>query len=114
MTEAVVDICGLCKSYRSGEGTIRALTDISLDFIYPSLSAETRTARVRIVLPNADGALRAAMYADVQIDASAGETPVLSVPNSAVLDSGTRQVVLVARGEGCFEPRAVRLGVQRR
>lgn len=82
-----------------------------VDFIYPSLSAETRTARVRIVLPNADGALRAAMYANVQIDASAGGAPVLSLPNSAVLDSGTRQVVLVARGEGRFEPRAVRLGV---
>jgi Cu(I)/Ag(I) efflux system membrane fusion protein len=83
-----------------------------VDFIYPSLSAETRTARVRIVLPNPDGALRAAMYAKVQIDASAGGAPVLSVPNSAVLDSGTRQVVLVARGEGRFEPRSVKLGIR--
>jgi membrane fusion protein, copper/silver efflux system len=83
-----------------------------VDFIYPSLSAETRTALVRIVLPNADGALRAAMYANVQINASAGGAPVLSVPNSAVLDSGTRQVVLVARGEGRFEPRSVRLGIR--
>ncbi len=83
-----------------------------VDFIYPSLSAETRTARVRIVLPNLDGALRAAMYASVQIDASTGGAPVLSVPNSAVLDSGTRQVVLVARGDGRFEPRPVRLGIR--
>jgi Cu(I)/Ag(I) efflux system membrane fusion protein len=82
-----------------------------VDFIYPSLSAETRTARVRIVLPNPDGALRAAMYANVRIDASADAEPVLSVPNSAVLDSGTRQVVLVARGEGRFEPHPVRLGI---
>jgi Cu(I)/Ag(I) efflux system membrane fusion protein len=82
-----------------------------VDFIYPSLSLETRTARVRIVLPNPDGALRAAMYANVRIDASAGGAPVLSVPNSAVLDSGTRQVVLVPRGEGRFEPRSVQLGV---
>jgi Cu(I)/Ag(I) efflux system membrane fusion protein len=82
-----------------------------VDFIYPSLSAETRTARVRIVLANANGALRAAMYANVQIDASAGGAPVVSVPNSAVLDSGTRQVVLVARGAGRFEPRSIRLGV---
>jgi Cu(I)/Ag(I) efflux system membrane fusion protein len=37
---------------------------------------------------------------------------VLSIPNSAVLDSGTRQVVLVARGEGRFEPRTVHLGIQ--
>lgn len=81
-----------------------------VDFIYPALSAETRTARIRIVLPNPDGALRAAMYANVQINASASGEPVLSVPNSAVLDSGMRQVVLVARGEGRFEPRPVRLG----
>ncbi len=82
-----------------------------VDFVYPSLSAETRTARVRIVLPNPGGALLAAMYANVQIDAPAGGEPALSVPNSAVLDSGTRQVVLVARGEGRFEPRQVHLGV---
>jgi Cu(I)/Ag(I) efflux system membrane fusion protein len=88
---------------RTFEGTV--------EFIYPTLSAETRTARVRIVIPNPDGALRAAMYAEVQVDAPGGAAPVLSVPNSAVLDSGTRQVVLVARGEGRFEPRPVRLGV---
>lgn len=83
-----------------------------VDLIYPSLSADTRTARVRIVLPNPDGALRAAMYANVRIAASASGDPVLSVPNSAVLDSGTRQVVLVARGEGRFEPRSVQLGIR--
>jgi Cu(I)/Ag(I) efflux system membrane fusion protein len=82
-----------------------------VDFIYPALSSETRTAKVRIVLPNPDRVLRAAMYADVQIDASPVGQPVLSVPNSAVLDSGTRQVVLVARGEGRFEPRSVHLGI---
>jgi membrane fusion protein, copper/silver efflux system len=82
-----------------------------VDFIYPSLSTETRTARVRIVLPNPDGALRAEMYADVQIDASAGAGPVLSVPDSAVLDNGTQQVVLVAVGDGRFEPHSVQLGV---
>jgi Cu(I)/Ag(I) efflux system membrane fusion protein len=82
-----------------------------VEFIYPSLSAETRTARVRIVLPNPDGALRAAMYANVEIDAATGGEPVLSVPNSAVLDSGTRQVVLVAGDEGRFEPRPVKLGI---
>jgi Cu(I)/Ag(I) efflux system membrane fusion protein len=82
-----------------------------VDFIYPTLSAETRTARVRIVLPNPEGVLRAAMYANVQIDAAAGGAPVLTVPNSAVLDTGTRQVVLVTAGVGKFEPRAVRLGI---
>ena len=40
----------------------------------------------------------------------ANEQPVVTVPTSAVIDSGTRQVVLVAKGEGRFEPRAVKLG----
>ena len=91
---------------RTFEGTV--------DFIYPSLSAETRTGRVRIVMPNPDGALRAGMFASVEIEAPAGASsgPVLAVPSSAVLDSGTRQVVLVERGEGRFEPRRVRVGAQ--
>lgn len=82
-----------------------------VDFIYPSLTASTRTGRARIVLSNTDGALRESMYASVAIDApqsSAGQVAV--VPDSAVLDSGTRQVVLVAHGQGRFEPRGVRIG----
>ena len=86
--------------------------DGTVDFIYPSLAAETRTARVRVVMPNADGALRAGMFASVEIEAPAagGTGPVLAVPSSAVLDSGTRQAVLVERGEGRFEPRRVHVG----
>ncbi len=84
----------------------------TVEFIYPSLSGETRTGRVRIVMPNPDQALRAAMYASVEIATSAAAGPVLAVPSSAVIDSGTRQVVLIDRGEGRFEPRAVRLGSQ--
>ena len=42
--------------------------------------------------------------------AAADETPVVAVPASAVIDSGARQVVLVAKGEGRFEPRPVKLG----
>jgi Cu(I)/Ag(I) efflux system membrane fusion protein len=80
-----------------------------VDFIYPSLTAATRTGRARIVLPNSDGALRESMYASVTIDASSGGQ-ILAVPDSAVLDSGTRQVVLVAHGQGRFEPRAVHTG----
>ena len=83
-----------------------------VEFIYPSLSAETRTARVRIVIPNSDGVLRAAMFADVEFDGPSGAGPMVSVPNSAVLDSGARQVVLIARGEGRFEPRQVHLGAR--
>ncbi len=81
------------------------------DFIYPTLTANTRTGRVRIVLANRDGRLRESMYATVTIDArpSSPET-VLAVPDSAVIDSGMRQTVLVAKGQGRFEPRAVRIG----
>jgi Cu(I)/Ag(I) efflux system membrane fusion protein len=82
-----------------------------VEFISPSLSADTRTARVRIVLPNPDGMLRAAMYANVQIETAAGGEPVLTVPNAAVLDTGTRQVVLVTAGDGRFEPRVIHLGI---
>jgi len=81
-----------------------------VDFIYPTLSAETRTARVRIVIPNQDGMLRAAMYANVQIEAAGNAGAVLAVPSSAVIDNGVRQVVLIDRGEGRFEPRRVQLG----
>ena len=79
-------------------------------FIYPELKAETRTARVRIEVPNADNRLKVDMYADVLFLAGAEEGPVVAVPTSAVIDSGTRQVVLVVKGEGRFEPRPVKLG----
>ncbi len=85
--------------------------DGTVDFVYPTLSTDTRTGRVRIVVPNPDLLLRAAMYASVQIDAPLGTGPVLAVPASAIIDSGTRQVVLVAQGQGRFAPRAVALGV---
>jgi Cu(I)/Ag(I) efflux system membrane fusion protein len=78
-------------------------------FVYPVLKPETRTVSVRIELPNPDGSMKPSMYADVMLDVGDGEA-VTAVPNSAIVDSGTRQVVLVAKGEGRFEPRAVKLG----
>lgn len=79
-------------------------------FIYPSITPETRTAVVRIVLPNPDGLLKPAMYARVEFASSHSKNKVLTVPDSAVLDTGTRRVVLVERGAGQFEPRTVKLG----
>lgn len=89
---------------RNFEGTV--------DFVYPVLIRETRTARVRIVVPNPELSLRAGMYASVSIDTPAGigGAPLVVVPDSAVIDGGVKQVVLVERGEGRFEPRAVHLG----
>ena len=84
----------------------------TVDFIYPTLSHETRTARVRIVMPNPDLALRAAMYASVEIAVPGGGGLVLAMPDSAVIDSGSRQVVLIERGEGRFAPRAVKVGAR--
>jgi len=83
-----------------------------VDFIYPVLSPETRTAKVRITVLNRDLLLRSEMYASVTIEAPAnkGTASVLAVPDSAVIDSGARQVVLVAKGQGRFEPRVVKLG----
>ncbi len=77
--------------------------------IYPHLKAETRTARIRIELPNPEDVLRPDMYADVEI-ATGTETPVLTVSSSAVIDSGERQIVLLDKGDGRFEPRVVKLG----
>ena len=83
-----------------------------VDFIYPTLSGETRTGKVRIVMPNPDLALRAAMYASVEIEVPASSTTVMAVPDSAVIDSGSRQVVLIEKGEGRFAPREVKLGAR--
>jgi len=79
-------------------------------FIYPELRTETRTARVRIELPNPNDRLKIDMYADIVLQAGADEQPAITVPASAAIDSGTRQIVLIAKGEGRFEPRAVKLG----
>jgi Cu(I)/Ag(I) efflux system membrane fusion protein len=77
--------------------------------IYPHLNMETRTARVRIELPNPEGRLLGDMFADVEIEAG-GREKVLAAPESAVIDAGKRQVVILDKGEGRFEPREVKLG----
>jgi len=80
-------------------------------FVYPHMrKRETRTVSVRIELPNPDGSMKPGMYADVVFQPGATTDPVTAVPASAVLDSGTRKVVLISKGEGRFEPRTVKLG----
>lgn len=79
-------------------------------FIYPTVGEQTRTARVRIEIPNPGDLLKQEMYASVEIASPVGRRNVLAVPDSAVIDNGVRQVVLIDRGEGRFEPRPVRLG----
>jgi membrane fusion protein, copper/silver efflux system len=77
--------------------------------IYPELNAQTRTARVRVELHNPDLLLKPEMYVDAEVDVGSS-APVLAVPQSAVINSGTRQLVLIDKGEGRFEPREVKLG----
>ncbi len=79
--------------------------------VYPQVNPETRATRVRIELPNPDGALLPDMYADVEI-ATGDAKPVVAVPDDAVIDTGERQVVLLDRGEGRFEPKPVKVGVR--
>ena len=67
---------------------------------------------MRIEIGNADHAIRHEMFADVEILAADGDAPRLTVPESAVIDTGARQAVLVDRGEGRFEPRNVKLGIR--
>jgi len=81
-------------------------------FLYPTIDTETRTAKVRIELANPDGLLKPAMFASAQLVSGHVQGKVLAVPESAVLDSGARQLVLVRRGEGLFEPRTVKLGMR--
>lgn len=78
-------------------------------FVLPQLKAETRTAQVRIELPNPDFRLLHLMYADITIETGQQE-PVLAIPTSAVIDSGKRQVAILEQGGGRFKPVAIKLG----
>jgi Cu(I)/Ag(I) efflux system membrane fusion protein len=81
-------------------------------FILHELDMATRSGKVRIEIDNPQHRIKHEMYAEVEIDTSAGDVPRVSVPNSSVINSGNRQVVLVARGKGRFEPRNVTLGLR--
>jgi membrane fusion protein, copper/silver efflux system len=80
-----------------------------ISVIYPEINKDTRTARVRIDLPNPDYALLHGMYVDAEINTGSPDA-VLTVPDSAVMDSGSRQAVFVDKGAGRYEPREVKIG----
>ena len=81
-----------------------------MTYVLPLLDPQSRTIKVRLEFPNPDFTLKPGMYGDVAftLEESAG----ITIPESAVIDSGTRQVVFVGLGGGRFEPRLVRLGVR--
>jgi len=80
-----------------------------VDFIYPSLNEQTRTARVRIVVPNPDNVLRPGMFAQVSLRSAQREA--VSVPSEAVIYTGVRSVVIV-KDEAGFRPAEVRTGAE--
>ena len=82
-----------------------------MTFVCLTVTAETRTAKVRIELPNHEGHLRPSLYGTVQA-APVAKGPVVAVPDSAVLDTSAHQAVLVERGEGLFEPREIKAGTR--
>jgi len=79
-------------------------------FIHPFLSEDTRTVKVRLEFDNPDMTLRPEMFAKVSLEAAGGEG--LVVPTSAIVGTGSRDIVFVDLGEGHFEPRVVTLGTR--
>jgi Cu(I)/Ag(I) efflux system membrane fusion protein len=79
-----------------------------VDYINPTVDPTTRTVKVRLQFPNSDFQLKPDMFADVQLKIPYGTQTV--VPQEAVLDSGSEQIVFVTMGNGYFEPRKVVLG----
>ncbi len=79
-----------------------------IDYIYPYLDNETRTVKARVVISNPGYSIKPDMYGSAVIRDEIGEK--LAVPADAVMNTGTRQVVFVDRGDGYFEPRTVKLG----
>ena len=78
-------------------------------YIAPSVSAETRTTKIRVALPNHDQSLKPGMYATIRIRGDA-RTNLLNVPRSAVLVTGERVLVFVRAADGMLTPRDVELG----
>lgn len=81
-----------------------------ITYIYPQVDNTTRTLKVRIELANKDFLLKPDMYADVTLYIGYGNR--LVVPQEAVMDSGSEQLVYVSLGDGYFEPRKVQLGAK--
>lgn len=81
-----------------------------VDFIYPEIDMTTRTARVRLEFANPELKLMPGMFVNVSLEIPMGRREV--IPASGVLQTGTRQIVFVDRGDGNLEPREVKLGAR--
>jgi Cu(I)/Ag(I) efflux system membrane fusion protein len=105
---ALTDIVPGSEVRVSFQGLGEEATPGRIATIYPELDLLTRTAKLRIELPNPDGLLRANMFADVEI--MLDQTPVVQVPEGAFIDTRDRQVVILDLGEGRFRPEPVIVG----
>ncbi|MFH1026129.1 MAG: efflux RND transporter periplasmic adaptor subunit [Nitrospirota bacterium] len=81
-----------------------------IDYIYPTIAGESKTAKVRFTIPNPGGLLKPQMYTNVAVKIHLGKK--LAIPEDAIIDTGTKQVVYVDKGEGYFEPRAIMTGIK--
>jgi Cu(I)/Ag(I) efflux system membrane fusion protein len=81
-----------------------------IDYIYPSISAETRTVKVRLKLANSESKLKPQMFTNVEIKINLGRK--LMIPESAVIDTGKGMVAYVDLGNGAFEPREIKAGLR--
>lgn len=81
-----------------------------IDYIYPTISADTRTAKIRLKLPNPDYKLKPQMFANVEIRINMGKR--LLIPESAVIDTGRGIVAYVDLGDGNYEPREIKAGLR--
>jgi membrane fusion protein, copper/silver efflux system len=115
MAEVYEQDLGFVKLGDTARIAVNAWSDQPFDgkvtFIYPSVGRDSRTARLRIEVANPDGRLRADMAATVEIMAPVAGSRI-AIPESALIDIGRRQVVLIERGEGRYEPRPVKTGAR--
>lgn len=81
-----------------------------VDYVYPTLAGDTRTAKIRLTLPNPGGKLKPQMFAKIEVRIDLGRK--LVIPDEAVIDTGTRQVAYVDKGDGYFEPREIMSGTR--
>ncbi len=81
-----------------------------LDYIYPTLDATTRTARVRLRFANPEGLLKPNMFAQVRVE-TGGPGAVLTVPKAAVIRTGKQDRVVLQKAPGEFKSVAVELGL---
>jgi Cu(I)/Ag(I) efflux system membrane fusion protein len=81
-----------------------------IDYIYPSIAADTRTVKVRLKISNSNNQLKPQMFSNVEIKINLGQK--LMIPESAVIDTGKGMVAYVDLGNGAFEPREIKAGLR--